>query len=107
MVVKQMATYKKRIRQQTSRASGCSMAEILKRLRPYVLGWKANFRLSQTPNVWRRLDKWMRHRLRATQLERWKRGTTMYRELKALGASETVARRVVGNARGAWEGPLR
>ena len=38
-------------------------------------------------------------RLRAIQLKHWKRPATMYRELKALGAGETVARRVAGNNR--------
>ncbi len=78
------------------------MAEVVEKLRPDVLGWTADFRLSQPPKVWRTLDEWMRHRLRAIQLKHWKRGTTMYRELKALGASETVARRVAGNARSYW-----
>ena len=45
------------------------------------------FRLAQTPSVWRELDEWMRHRLRAIQLKHWKRGTTIYRELRHLGAS--------------------
>jgi len=102
VAAKPMATYKQRIRQLTRRSGGRSMAEVVERLRPYVLGWKAYFRLSQTPKVWRTLDEWMRHRLRAIQLKHWKRGTTMYRELKALGASEIVARRVAGNARSYW-----
>ena len=102
MAAKPLATYKQRIRQLTRRSGGRSMAEVVERLRPYVLGWKAYFRVSQTPGVWRTLDEWMRHRLRAIQLKHWKRGTTMYRELKALGASETVARRVAGNARSYW-----
>lgn len=97
-----LAKYKQRIRQLTRRACGRSMAEVIEKLRPYVLGWKAYFRLSQTPKVWRTLDEWMRHRLRAIQLKHWKRGSTMYRELKALGASETVARRVAGNSRSWW-----
>ena len=86
VAVKPLATFKQRIRQLTRRACGRSMAEVVERLRPYVLGWKAYFRLSQTPRVWRTLDEWMRHRLRAIQLKHWKRGPTMYRELKALGA---------------------
>ena len=102
VAAKPMATYRQRIRQLTRRSGGRSMAEVVEKLRPYVLGWKAYFRLSQTPKVWRTLDEWMRHRLRAIQLKHWKRGTTMYRELKALGASETVARRVAGNARSYW-----
>jgi RNA-directed DNA polymerase len=86
---KPMATYKQRIRQLTRRSGGRSMAEVVERLRPYVLGWKAYFRLSQTPGVWRTLDEWMRTGCGRFKLKHWKRGTTMYRELKALGASET------------------
>lgn len=103
VATKPLAAYKQRIRQLTRRSGGRSMAEVVEKLRRYVLGWKAYFRLSQTPKVWRTLDEWMRHRLRAIQLKHWKRGTTMYRELKALGASETVARRVAGNSRSWWQ----
>jgi len=102
VAAKPLAAYKQRIRQLTRRSGGRSMAEVVEKLRPYVLGWKAYFRLSQTPKVWRTLDEWMRHRLRAIQLKHWKRGTRMYRELKALGASEIVARRVAGNACSYW-----
>jgi RNA-directed DNA polymerase len=45
------------------------------------------FRLAQTPGVWKDLGQWMRHRVRAIQLKHWKRGTTTYRELLALGRS--------------------
>ena len=102
VATKPLATYKQRLRQLTRRTIGRSMGEIVEKLKPYVQGWKAYYRLSQTPNVWRRLDEWLRHRLRAVQLKQWKRGTTMYRELKALGAREIVARRVAGNAGSYW-----
>ena len=36
------------------------------------------------------------------QLKHWRRGTTMYRELRALGASSEQAARVAGNARRWW-----
>jgi RNA-directed DNA polymerase len=96
------ANFKARIRQLTRRSGGRSMEQVVQRLRPYMLGWKAYFGLAQTPKVWRELDEWLRHRLRATQLKHWKRPGTMYRELKALGAGEVVARRVAGNSRRWW-----
>ncbi len=99
---KPMATFKQRIRQLTRRSGGRSMGQVVQRLRPYVLGWKAYFGLSQTPGVWRTLDEWLRHRLRAIQLKHWKRGTTMFRELRALGASVDVASQVAGNSRRWW-----
>jgi RNA-directed DNA polymerase len=102
VAAKPMATFKQRIRQLTRRSGGCAMAQVVQRLRPYMLGWKAYFGLSQTPGVWRTLDEWLRHRLRAIQLKHWKRGTTMFRELRALGASVDVASQVAGNSRSWW-----
>ena len=94
--------FKARIRQLTRRSGGCSMAQVVERLRPYLLGWKAYFGLAQTPGIWRQLDEWLRHRLRAIQLKQWKQPKTIYRELKALGAAENVARQVAGNSRRWW-----
>lgn len=99
---KPLATFKQRIRQLTRRSGGRSMAEVIERLRPYLLGWNAYFGLAQTPGVWRRLDEWLRHRLRAIQLKHWKRGSTIYRELITLGAAAPVAQRVAGNSRCWW-----
>ncbi|UUZ76136.1 group II intron reverse transcriptase/maturase [Polaromonas sp. P1(28)-13] len=99
---KPMATFKQRIRQLTRRSGGRSMGQVVQRLRPYMLGWKAYFGLSQTPKVWRTLDEWLRHRLRAIQLKHWKRGRAMFRELRALGASVNVASQVAGNSRRWW-----
>ena len=79
-----------------------SEAEVIEKLRPYVLGWKAYFGLSQTPSVWRKLDEWMRHRLRGIQLKHWKTGATMYRELIALGVAPWVARKVAANSHCWW-----
>ena len=42
-----------------------------------LLGWKAYFELAQTLRIWRSLDEWLRHRLRAIQLRHWRRGSTI------------------------------
>ncbi|SFY00386.1 hypothetical protein SAMN04244547_03565, partial [Azotobacter vinelandii] len=55
-----------------------------------------------TPRVWRSLGEWLRHRLRAVQLKQWKRGKTLFRELRALGASHEVAQRIAANSRRWW-----
>jgi RNA-directed DNA polymerase len=99
---KALLTFRQRIRELTWRSGGRSMAEVVQRLRVYLLGWKAYFALAPAIKVRRELDEWLRHRLRAIQLKHWKRGTTMFRELRALGASVDVAKRVAGNARRWW-----
>jgi RNA-directed DNA polymerase len=99
---KALETFKQRIRELTARSGGRSMPQVVQRLRSYVLGWKGYFQLAQTPRVWRNLDEWLRHRLRAIQLKQWKRGTTIYRELLKLGAVPSVARQVAANSRRWW-----
>jgi RNA-directed DNA polymerase len=99
---KPLATFKQRIRELTWRSGGRSMPQIVEKLRVYMRGWKGYFNLAQTPKIWRRLDEWLRHRLRAIQLKHWKRGKTMYRELLKLGATPLVARRVAASSRCWW-----
>ncbi len=79
---------KDRVRQITRRTGGRSMRQVFAELRGYLLGWKEYFRLADTPRIFRDLDEWIRHRLRAVHLKQWKRGTTVYRELRARGLSE-------------------
>jgi len=102
VAAKAKETFKQRIRQLTRRSGGRSLAEVVDRLRSYVPGWKAYFQLAQTPKVFRELDKWLRHRLRALQLKHWRRGKTMYREMLTMGASKTDAQRVAANSRRWW-----
>jgi group II intron reverse transcriptase/maturase len=100
--VKALANFKQRIREITRRSGGQGLPGVVERLRKYVPGWKAYFQLAQTPKVFRTLDEWLRHRLRALQLKHWRRGVTMYRELLALGASKADAREVAANSRRWW-----
>ena len=99
---KPMVMFKQRVRRLTRRSGGCSLEEVVRKLRVYVLGWKAYFRLADTPRVWSDLDQWIRHRVRAIQLKHWKRSSTIYRELLARGAPANVAAQVAGNARRWW-----
>lgn len=99
---KALDNFKARIRQLTGRLGGRSIEQVVQGLRVYLLGWKAYFGMAQTPKVWRELDEWLRHRLRAIQLKQWKRGPTIHRELLRLGAAPQIARRVAANSRCWW-----
>jgi len=92
-----------RVREITDRNGGRSMKSVFAELRGYLTGWKEYFRLAETPKVLKELDEWIRHRLRMVQLKQWKRGKTIYREMKRLGAAEEVARKVAANSRRWWK----
>lgn len=94
--------FKRQVRQKTRRSAGRGMSQVIGKLRSYILGWKSYFCLSQTPTVWRRLDGWVRHRMRAIQLKQWKRGKTMYRALRAMGINESDASKVAAKSSRWW-----
>jgi RNA-directed DNA polymerase len=94
--------FKRRIRVITRRTAGRSLPQVAEQLRAYMPGWKAYFHLAQTPMVFRDLDKWLRHRLRALQLKQWRTGRTMARALYALGATAAQVGHITCNATRWW-----
>ena len=99
---KALGRMKDRIRLITRRTRGRSLQQVCEDLKDYLEGWKQYFQLVETPGVLARLDEWIRHRLRALQLKQWRRGRTVYRELRRRGLSRDGAARVAGNARRWW-----
>jgi group II intron reverse transcriptase/maturase len=93
---------KDRVREITGRSRGKSVGQVIAELAQYLRGWHASFRLAETPRVFRSLDEWIRHRLRQLYLKQWKRGPTIYRELRKRGASDAVARAAAYGAKRWW-----
>jgi len=100
---KALEEMKERARRLTRRSAGRSLGQIVGELRSYLVGWKNYFRLAATPTVFRELDEWIRHRLRAIQLKQWKRGRTTYRELVSRGLSPDLAAQVARNTCRWWK----
>ena len=100
--MKAIETFKMRIRQRTKRSGGRSIQQVIGNLGSYLLGWKSCFGMAQTPEKFRELDEWLRHRLRALQLKHWRRGRTMYDELRKMGANHEQAARIAANSTRWW-----
>ncbi len=97
---------RERLRQITKRSRGRSMEQLVQELKAYVPGWKAYFRLAQTPSVLHELDMWLRRRMRAVQLKQWKTGPRTYWALRRLGASEQMATAAARNVGSWWRSSL-
>ena len=102
VAAKAIAAFKERVRELTRRTCGKSLTAVVERLRAYLLGWKAYFGLGRARTTFETLEGWIRHRLRALQLKHWRRGTTLFRELRARGMSRAGAAKVASNARRWW-----
>ena len=93
---------KARVRELTGRNAGRSIEQVVRALREYLAGWKQYFGLAQTPNIFERLDKWIRRRVRLVQLKQWKRGKTAYRELCRRGVPRDTAAKAASQTKRWW-----
>jgi group II intron reverse transcriptase/maturase len=99
---KALEGFKERIRQITARNGGRSMEQVAEEMRAYMRGWKQYYSLADTPGVFADLNQWIHRRLRMVQLEQWKRGTTVYRELIARDVATRYALGAAAHARRWW-----
>ena len=94
--------FKARVRELTRRTCGQSLAQIVRELSTYLIGWRGYFGFCQTPSVLRALDEWTRRRLRAIAWKQWKRGRTRFAELRRRGVGRDLAAQTAGSPHGPW-----
>jgi RNA-directed DNA polymerase len=97
-----LARCKAKVRELTRRTRGRSLAQIVKELSVYLIGWRGYFGFCQTPSVLRALDEWIRRRLRAIAWKQWKRGPARFAELRRRGVGRDLAAQTAGSPRGPW-----
>jgi RNA-directed DNA polymerase len=99
---KTVERFKERVRQITSRSRSMPVAERVRQLNAYILGWAAYYQLAEMKGHCERLDEWIRRRLRMCTWKQWKRVRTRYRELRALGQPEWMVHTMANSRRGPW-----
>jgi RNA-directed DNA polymerase len=97
-----LARFKAKVRGLTRRTRGQSLAQTVKGLSVYLIGWRGYFGFCQTPSVLRALDEWTRRRLRAIAWKQWKRGRTRFAELRRCGVGRDLAAQTAGSPCGPW-----
>jgi RNA-directed DNA polymerase len=90
------------MRELTRRTRGKSLAQIVKELSIYLIGWRGYFGFCETPSVLRELDQGTRRRLRAIVWKQWKRGSTRFAELRRCGVGRALAAQTAGSPHGPW-----
>jgi RNA-directed DNA polymerase len=70
-----LARFKAKVRELTRRTCGRSLAQIVKELSVYLIGWRDYFGFCQTPSVLRGLDEWLRRAVARHRLETVDDGT--------------------------------
>jgi RNA-directed DNA polymerase len=97
-----LARFKAKVRELTRRTCGRSLKQIVKELSAYLIGWRGYFGFCQTPSVLRKLDEWLRRRLRAIAWKQWKTGPARFAELRRCGVGRDLAAQTAGSPHGPW-----
>jgi RNA-directed DNA polymerase len=99
---KSLVRFRARAQALTRRVRGVSLHQMVKELSAYLVGWRAYFGFCQTPTILRRLDKWIRRRLRAVVWKHWARPGTRFRQLRKRGVNAKDAILTARSNRGPW-----
>jgi RNA-directed DNA polymerase len=94
--------FKAKVRELTRRTGGQSLSQVAKVLSCYLIGWRGYFGFCETPSILRRLDQWIRRRLRAIAWHQWKQASTRFAKLRRRGVGRDLAARTAGSPHGPW-----
>jgi len=93
---------KEKIRELTRRNRGVSLAQVIVELNLFLVGWLIYYRFAACRFELQCLDEWIRRKLRCYRLKQCKRGKTVTRFLRKLGASSSSAHRVASSGKSWW-----
>jgi RNA-directed DNA polymerase len=93
---------KERIRKLTRRTRTVGLKQMVAELAQYLIGWKGYFGFGQSIDVLKKLDSWIRRRLRCVVWKQWKRGRVRFTELRARGVIKDLAAQTAGSPHGPW-----
>lgn len=76
--------------------------QLIKELKPYLIGWRGYFGFCQTPRVLTNLEAWTRRRLRMYLWRQWGNGHNRFKELRRRGVPKLRAAVAAGSPTGFW-----
>lgn len=97
-----LARFKARVLELTYRSRGVTLDRMVAELRRYLTGWKGYFGYCETPSTLKRMDEWVRRRLRCYLWKQLAHSKCRFRELTQRGVKASLAAQTVGSPHGAW-----
>lgn len=97
-----LARLKERVQAITRRNRGESLETVVNELKSYLTGWISYYRLTNGVDRLRRLDGWIRRKVRCYRLKQSKRGPGLIRFLTAQGVYPYRARELGSSGIGWW-----
>lgn len=97
-----LSRLKERVKEITRRNRGVSLETVIDELRSYLTGWIGYYRLTDEVDPLRRLDSWIRRKVRCYRLKQTKRGKGLVRFLREQGVFPNRAHKLGSSGIGWW-----
>ncbi len=99
---KSIKRFKDKIRELTSRKQARSVEMILKRLKRYTVGWLGYYSIADMESNIKRLNEWIRRRIRQIYWKQWKKTKTKHDNLVKLGIDNENAWKWANSRKAYW-----
>ena len=99
---KSIAKMKAKVKLLTGRSFGISNEERPIKLRRYIMGWINYFKIADIKTLLKRVDEWMRRRIRMIYWKQWKKVRTRISQLISLGIEMSKAWEFANTRKGYW-----
>ena len=99
---KSIKRFKDKIRELTSRKQARSVELILKRLKRYTVGWLGYYSIADMESRIKRLNEWIRRRIRQIYWKQWKKIKTKHDNLVKLGIDNENAWKWANSRKAYW-----
>jgi group II intron reverse transcriptase/maturase len=96
------ARFKRKLKGLTKRSKSMNHRKRVAKINQVAIGWLAYFAKADGKTKIRRIDEWLRHRLRCCIWKQWKLVRTRMRNLQRLGVSEDQAYQWANTRKGYW-----
>lgn len=97
-----LGRFKNQIRFLTRRNQGQAFEQIIGRVNRYLTGWLSYYHYGCRPSLLKRLDEWIRRKLRCYRLKQCKRAIGISRFLQSLGVPDWQAWILAKSGKGWW-----
>jgi group II intron reverse transcriptase/maturase len=99
---KSITKMKRKVKELTARSNGWSNEIRIKKLRRYIIGWINYFKLADMKSLLKRVDQWMRRRIRMIYWKHWKRVRTKFKKLQSLGINKQKSWEYANTRKSYW-----
>ena len=99
---KSIAKVKEKVKRITARSNGWSMKQRMIKLGQLVTGWVSYYQIADMKTHLKRLDQWIRRRIRMCIWKQWKKVKTRFVNLMKLGVSKIKAWRWANTRKSYW-----